>query len=144
MANFKFHQHTRDTDKFHKMRKDFRNLTNVSFSKKYRMSLNEVRAWARAEGLRKNAEHCRRIRSQNASVRHATLCASDGIAFHRLEIRVLPRGENLCDLARQSMSMACGKSFRPRAIFYARPTCHDCLARSVRDQKVKKHESRKQ
>lgn len=140
MPNFKFHQHTRDTNKFQKMRKDFCNLTNVSFSKKYKMSLNEVRAWARSEGLRKNAKHCRRIRSQNASVRHATLCASDGITFHRLEIRVLPRGENLCDLARQIMSMACGKSFRPRAIFYARPTCSDCLLRSARTQKVKKHE----
>lgn len=124
------------------MRNDFRRLTDVSFAKKYRMSFYDVRAWARAEGLRKNAEHQRLMRAQNARHRHATICAHDGKTVHRIEIRRLPRGENLCDLAEGVMSMACGETLRPKTIIFAQPTCRACLARIRRPEKVKKHKSR--
>lgn len=142
MAQFKFHQQIRDHRKASKLKADFRSLTDSAFAKKYCASFNEVRAWAKSQGLRKNAAHHRRIRSQNARHRHATLCAHDGKTVHRIEIRRLPRGENLCDLAADAMIMACGKSLQPKMILYAQATCAECLAKIRRPEKVKKRESK--
>lgn len=142
MTAFKFHQQLRNQKKLSEMRNDFRSLTDSAFAQKYCASFNEVRAWAKSQGLRKNAAHHRRIRSQNARHRHATLCAHDGKTVHRIEIRRLPRGENLCDLAEGVMSMACGETLRPKTIIFAQPTCRACLARIRRPEKVKKHKSR--